>query len=169
MTEASTGRRREGRGSVLVWGWGGYGAGGEEEAGGAGELGLGVDQEKTLGGDLVAGAEAGADDVDIAAGLVFEARAEGEGGDFETDSAVGFASGDAPGDVTDAGGEDGGFGDEGERGGRFGGLQVRSERGFEPGVDKTAGEQAAVGIAEVQVDLAGAEVGIELGSDPSNG
>jgi len=40
---------------VLVGGSRGGGAEGEEEAGGAGELGLAVDEEGSLGGDFVAG------------------------------------------------------------------------------------------------------------------
>jgi hypothetical protein len=159
-----------GRGLVLVGG----GSGGEEEAGGAGELGLAVDQKGSLGGDLVAGGEAGADDVEVVAVFVFEAGAEGERGEGETGVALGVAGGDFPGDVANAGGEYRGFGNENElapRGaiGGVGGLEVFAKSDLKTGVDQTAGGEKGAGSGEVDADLAGAVGGVDLGGDTSDG
>ena len=103
------------------------------------------------------------------AGGGLEARAEGEGGEGEGEAAVVFFAGYAPGDVADPGGEDGAFGDEGDLGGGVGGEEVGVEGGLEAGVDEGADEEAAVGIGEMEVDLAGADLGAEFGRNPGDG
>ena len=132
-------------------------------------MGLAVDEEGALRRDFVAGGEAGADDVVVLAVGGFEAGAEGERGECEGEAAVVFFSGYAPGDVADAGGENSGFGDEGDGRGLFGGEEVGVEGGGEAGVDEAADEEAVVGIGEMEVDLAGADLGVEFGGNPSDG
>ena len=111
-----------------------------------GELGLAVDKECALGGDLVARAEAGADDVEIVAVFVLESRAEGEGGEVKANASIAFAAGDFPCNVAHAGGEHGGLGNESEGTpggtvGGIGGLEIGGEGGLDAGVDERAGKE----------------------------
>ena len=99
----------------------------------------------------------------------FEAGAEGERRECEGEAAVVFFSGYAPGDVADAGGENSGFGDEGDGRGVFGGEEVGVEGGGEAGVDEAADEETVIGIGEMEVDLAGADLGVEFGGNPGDG
>lgn len=71
--------------------------------------------------------------------------------------------------MADAGGENSGFGDEGDGRGLFGGEEVDVEGGGEAGVDEAADEEAVVGIGEMEVDLAGADLGVEFGGNPGDG
>jgi hypothetical protein len=105
--EGRTCRRKR---SVLMAPGRGESAGGKEQARGAGELGLAVDQEHALGGDFVPGSRSGAHDKEVVAGFVLEPRAEGERREFETQPTVRLALGHPPGHIAHARGETAVFG-----------------------------------------------------------
>lgn len=128
-----------------VWGCRRHRSRGEKQARRAGELSLAVDQETALRGDLVAGFQPGADDVEIVPGFVLDPRTERERSEFEAQAAVTLALGKAPGDVADAGREHGRLGHEREaRGGRGGGRIRDIEIGPDFNVaDSTSAASAA--------------------------
>lgn len=154
-------------GLVGVAGRRGGGAAGEEEARRAGELGLGVNQERALGGHFVSGAQAGADDQQVLSRFALQARPKGEWDEFEAQPSVGQTFGDAPGHVANPGGQHRGLRDEregacgsGER--RINRVAVGTEGSGEAGLDETAGQQAAGRILEMQMDLTGSELGVQF-------